>query len=586
MANHNDYMNITFDNVTFKYIEKKVLDGVSFSIDINNKIGVVGLNGCGKSTMLKLILGIEKPISGNIVISGGTRINYLPQDPKFDENMSLIDIVMSESTKEFPIKEYEASSILTKLGFDDLSITTKGFSGGELKRLAIAKVLVTPCDMLMLDEPTNHLDNELIMWLEKYLIKWKKGLLMVTHDRYFLQRICNKMMELDFGKVYTYDANYDLFLELKAKRLEDEEAYQKRIKSILRTETEWLHRGVEARRTKSKSRIEKIEKLSEIQFNEHKDFELSSVNSYLGKKLLSIKDGSKAYDKILFSNFNFDLNRSDIVGVVGSNGCGKTTLFKIIMGLESLDSGELILGKTLNVGYFSQHLDLIDPEIRVIDYIKEEQSLIETLDGTIDAQTLLENFLFTKELQYSKVKMLSGGEKRRLQLVKVLMKNPNILLFDEPTNDLDLYTLEILENYLLNFKGPIMVVSHDRYFLDKICNKLLIFKDGYIEESIDSFSEYLSKVDEKPIHNNSSNNDTRIKKKMPAGLRNELNSLEENIPLLEEKLKKLNEEFNSPSTDYHKLMEVQNDISELQKDIDIKTNRYFELLEIKEEYDS
>jgi len=586
MANHNDYMNITFDNVTFKYIEKKILDGVSFSIDINNKIGVVGLNGCGKSTMLKLILGIEKPISGNIVISGGTRINYLPQDPKFDENMSLIDIVMSESTKEFPIKEYEASSILTKLGFDDLSITTKGFSGGELKRLAIAKVLVTPCDMLMLDEPTNHLDNELIMWLEKYLIKWKKGLLMVTHDRYFLQRICNKMMELDFGKVYTYDANYDLFLELKAKRLEDEEAYQKRIKSILRTETEWLHRGVEARRTKSKSRIEKIEKLSEIQFNEHKDFELSSVNSYLGKKLLSIKDGSKAYDKILFSNFNFDLNRSDIVGVVGSNGCGKTTLFKIIMGLESLDSGELILGKTLNVGYFSQHLDLIDPEIRVIDYIKEEQSLIETLDGTIDAQTLLENFLFTKELQYSKVKMLSGGEKRRLQLVKVLMKNPNILLFDEPTNDLDLYTLEILENYLLNFKGPIMVVSHDRYFLDKICNKLLIFKDGYIEESIDSFSEYLSKVDEKPIHNNSSNNDTRIKKKMPAGLRNELNSLEENIPLLEEKLKKLNEEFNSPSTDYHKLMEVQNDISELQKDIDIKTNRYFELLEIKEEYDS
>ena len=586
MANHNDYMNITFDNVTFKYIEKKILDGVSFSIDINNKIGVVGLNGCGKSTMLKLILGIEKPISGNIVISGGTRINYLPQDPKFDENMSLIDIVMSESTKEFPIKEYEASSILTKLGFDDLSITTKGFSGGELKRLAIAKVLVTPCDMLMLDEPTNHLDNELIMWLEKYLIKWKKGLLMVTHDRYFLQRICNKMMELDFGKVYTYDANYDLFLELKAKRLEDEEAYQKRIKSILRTETEWLHRGVEARRTKSKSRIEKIEKLNEIQFNEHKDFELTSVNSYLGKKLLSIKDGSKAYDKILFSNFNFDLNRSDIVGVVGSNGCGKTTLFKIIMGLESLDSGELILGKTLNVGYFSQHLDLIDPEIRVIDYIKEEQSLIETLEGTIDAQTLLENFLFTKELQYSKVKMLSGGEKRRLQLVKVLMKNPNILLFDEPTNDLDLYTLEILENYLLNFKGPIMVVSHDRYFLDKICNKLLIFKDGYIEESIDSFSEYLSKVDEKPIHNNSSNNDTRIKKKMPAGLRNELNSLEENIPLLEEKLKKLNEEFNSPSTDYHKLMEVQNDIFELQKDIDIKTNRYFELLEIKEEYDS
>ena len=579
-------MNITFDNVSFKYIEKKILDNVSFSIDINNKIGVVGLNGCGKSTMLKLILGIEKPISGNIVISGGTRINYLEQDPKFDNNISLIDIVMSGSTKEFPIKQYEAESILTKLGFNDLSITTKGFSGGELKRLAIAKVLVTPCDMLILDEPTNHLDNELIMWLEKYLIKWKKGLLMVTHDRYFLQRICNNMMELDFGKVYTYDANYDLFLELKAKRLSDEQAYQKRIKSILKTETEWLHRGVEARRTKSKSRIEKFEKLSEIQFNEHKDFELSSMNSYLGKKILSIEDGSKAYDKPLFSNFYFDLNRNDIVGVVGSNGCGKTTLFKIIMGLETLDSGELILGKTLNIGYFSQHMELIDPEIRVVDYIKEEQAIIETLDGTIDASTLLENFLFTKELQYSKVKMLSGGEKRRLQLVKVLMKNPNILLFDEPTNDLDLYTLEILENYLLKFKGPIMVVSHDRYFLDKICNKLLIFEDGYITESLDSFSEYLANKVEKPLYNNSSKGDTRIKKKMPAGLRNELNTLEAEIPVLEDKLKCLKEEYKTLGSDFHKLMEVQNDIENLSKEIETKTNRYFELLEIKEEYDS
>ncbi|MBR6071935.1 MAG: ABC-F family ATP-binding cassette domain-containing protein [Acholeplasmatales bacterium] len=577
-------MNITFDNVSFKYIERKILDSASFSIEDKDKIGIVGVNGTGKSTTLKLILGMEKPNSGEIIISGGMRINYLPQDPKFDSDKSLIDIVMEDSTKEFPIKEYEANSILTKLGFSDTSIKPIGFSGGELKRLAIAKVLVTPCDILLLDEPTNHLDNELIMWLEKYLIKWKKGLLMVTHDRYFLQRICNRMMEIDYGKVYMYDANYDLFFELKEKRLLDEELYQKRIKSIIKSETEWLHRGVEARRTKSKSRIERFEKLSQIKFNEHKEYELSSVSTYLGKKILSFKNASKAFDKVLFKDFSFDLNRNDIVGVVGDNGSGKTTLFKIITQEEQLDSGELILGETLNIGYFSQHMELINPEIRVIDYIKDEQALIETLDGVITASSLLERFLFTKDLQYSKVKMLSGGEKRRLQLVKVLIKNPNMLLFDEPTNDLDLYTLEVLEDYLMNFKGPVMVVSHDRYFLDKVCNKLLIFNNEYINESNDSFSEYLDSLSIKPMNNNSSNNDTRVKKKMPAGLRNELNNLENEIPVLENKVKLISEEIKGITTDYHKLMELEDEKKKLEEEIDIKTNRYFELLEIKEEY--
>ena len=577
-------MNITFDNVSFKYIERKILDSASFSIEDKDKIGIVGVNGTGKSTTLKLILGMEKPNSGEIIISGGMRINYLPQDPKFDSSKSLIDIIMEDSTKEFPIKEYEANSILTKLGFIDTSIKPVGFSGGELKRLAIAKVLVTPCDMLLLDEPTNHLDNELIMWLEKYLIKWKKGLLMVTHDRYFLQRICNRMMEIDYGKVYMYDANYDLFLELKEKRLLDEELYQKRIKSIIKSETEWLHRGVEARRTKSKSRIERFEKLSQIKFNEHKEYELSSVSTYLGKKILSFKNASKAFDKVLFKDFSFDLNRNDIVGVVGDNGSGKTTLFKIITQEEQLDSGELILGETLNIGYFSQHVELINPEIRVIDYIKDEQALIETLDGVITASSLLERFLFTKDLQYSKVKMLSGGEKRRLQLVKVLIKHPNMLLFDEPTNDLDLYTLEVLEDYLMNFKGPVMVVSHDRYFLDKVCNKLLIFNNEYINESNDSFSEYLDGLSIKPMNNNSSNNDTRVKKKMPAGLRNELYNLEKDIPLLEDRVKLIGDEINGISTDYHKLMELEDEKKKLEEEIDVKTNRYFELLEIKEEY--
>lgn len=579
-------MNITFDNVSFKYIEKPILDKASFSITDTDKVGVVGVNGTGKTTLLKLILGQEKPKSGDIIISGGMRINYLEQDPKFDESKSLIDIVMEKSTKEFPILEYEANSILTKLGFVDTTITTKGFSGGQRKRLALAKTLVTPADMIILDEPTNHLDNDVISWLEKYLIKSKKGLLMVTHDRYFLQRVCNKMMELDFGKIYLYDANYDNFLDLKAKRLEDEAHEKQKLKTFLKQEQDWMNRGVEARRTKSKSRIQKFEELSKIKFNESKTFELSSVNTYLGKKLIELKNGSKAYgDNKLFNDFSFILNRSDIIGIVGENGCGKTTLFKILMGLEKLDSGELILGETLNIGYFSQNIELIDPEIRVIDYIEDEKAIIDTLDGTITAQALLEKFLFSREVQYTKVKMLSGGEKRRLQLVKTLIKNPNILLFDEPTNDLDLYTLEILEDYLLNFNGPILVVSHDRYFLDKICNKLFIFENGKINESILSFSEYLEEKEKEIKAPKEEAKSYKNVNKFPPKLRNELNKLEEEIPNLEAKAKDLSNELKQSSTDFHKLMELQDELSNLEKELDEKTNRYFELVEIKESYE-
>ena len=579
-------MNITFENTSFKYIERKILDNVSFSITDTDKIGVVGVNGTGKSTMLKLILGIEKPISGKIIKSGGMRINYLEQDPKFDESMSLFDIIMKDSTKENPILDYEVNSILSKLGFNDSSIKLINFSGGERKRLAIAKVLVTPCDILILDEPTNHLDNALILWLEKYLIKWKKGLIMVTHDRYFLQKVCNKMMELDFGKVYLYEGNYDLFLGLKAKRIEDESKAMKKLKSILKVESEWMGRSVEARRTKNKARIERFEKLSETKFNEYKSIEFSSVSTYLGKKLISLKNGSKAFgDKVLFKDFSFDLNRNDIIGIVGDNGAGKSTLFKILMGLETLDSGELVLGETLRIGYFSQNLELIDPEIRVIDYINEEQSVIETLDGAISSSTLLERFLFPKELQYTKVKMLSGGEKRRLQLIKVLAKNPNILLFDEPTNDLDLYTLEVLEDYIMDFKGPVLTVSHDRYFLDKICNMLFIFKNESIEKTLDSFSEYLDKTDDDKIDSEKVSKQRVKKNKMPAKERNELAKLEEEIPTLEEKLKGLNVEIKKSTTDYTKLMDIQKEIDELSIVIEEKTNRYFELLAIKEEYE-
>ena len=578
-------MNITFENVTFKYIERKILDNASFSITENDKVGVVGVNGTGKTTILKLMLGIENPKSGKIIKSGGIRINYLPQDPKFDLNTSLIDIIMNDSTADNPILDYEAKSILSKMGFDDSSITTKNFSGGQLKRVALAKVLVTPCDFLVLDEPTNHLDNELITWLEKYLIKFKKGIFMVTHDRYFLQRVCNKMLELDFGKTYLYEANYDKFLELKAERLALEKVAEKKLKSILKSEAEWMSRGVEARRTKSKSRIERFNELSKIEFNEEKTIEFTSISSRLGKKLISLKNISKAYgDKVLFDNFSFDLNRDDIIGVVGDNGAGKTTLFKILMDEVKPDSGEVIKGETLKIGYFSQHLELIDPEIRVIDYIKDYKSNIETLDGTISASDLLERFLFDSNLQYSKVKMLSGGEKRRLQLVKVLISNPNMLLFDEPTNDLDIYTLELLEDYLLSFKGPIMVVSHDRYFLDKICNKLLCFEGNRIVESLKSFSKYLEEdnnvVSEKPKVDN-----TRKRNRLPSAIKQEYQNVENRISVVENRLGFLKEEIKNPKYDYTKLMDIQKEIDELEIEYDKLMERYFELIEIKSNYD-
>lgn len=578
-------MNITFDNVSFKYIERKILDSVNFSITDNDKIGIVGVNGTGKTTLLKLFMEIEKPNSGSIIKTGGIKINYLPQDPVFPNDKSLLSIVMEESTKEHPILEYEAKSILSKMGFNDYDINVTNFSGGQLKRLALAKVLVTYCDILILDEPTNHLDNELIIWLEKYLIKWKKGLLMVTHDRYFLQRVCNKMMEIDFGKIYLYDANYEAFLSLKAERLNNQHEKQKKLKSILKHETEWMNRTVEARRTKSKSRIERFEQLSKIEFNEHAEMEFSSISTRLGKKLISMKNGSKAFgDKILFNNFTFDLNRNDIIGIVGDNGAGKTTLFKILLEEEALDFGILDKGETLKIGYFSQHLELINPEIRVIDYIKDYAEEIETLDGTISASKLLEKFLFTSDLQYSKVKMLSGGEKRRLQLVKVLISNPNILLFDEPTNDLDLYTLEILEDYLLDFKGPILVISHDRYFLDKICNKLFVFRKGNIIESNKSFSEFLDSENITISNSNKQDNNIKRNNKMPASLRNELEKITNDIPKLEAEIEQLKIDLSKEATDYRKILELQQSIEELNNSLEKMMERYFELEEIKESY--
>lgn len=579
-------MVITFDHVSFKYIDRKILDQVSFSITDTDKVGVVGINGTGKTTLLKLMIGEEQPKSGTIIKSGGMRINYLPQTPHFPNGTILLETVLQESTKDHPIEEYEAKAILNKLGLKQYDMVVDHLSGGELKRLALARALLTPCDILLLDEPTNHLDNAMILWLEKYLMKYKHGLIMVTHDRYFLQRVCTKMLELDFGKTYLYEANYEAFLLLKAERLENTKKEQAKLKSILKQEAAWMNRGVEARRTKSKSRIERFKKLSSIQFEETKEMNFNSKKTYLGKTLIEIKHGLKAFgNKLLFEDFSFSLQRTDIIGVVGDNGCGKSTLFKILMQQTPLDEGELILGQTLKIGYFSQNLELIDPEIRVIDYIKEEQSLIETLDGKITASELLDQFLFSDELKYSKVKMLSGGEKRRLQLVRVLMKNPNLLILDEPTNDLDIYTIEILENYIESFYGPVLIVSHDRYFLDKLCNKLFVFENQRIKEYNLSFSEYLSLPKDMEAAE-SGKREKPKKNKLPAAIRNEYQELNEKIPKLEGQLKALQEESKKDSTDYLELTKIHIEIQNLENLLDQKINRLLELEEQIEAYEN
>lgn len=575
-------MVITFKDVSFRYTDKNLLDKVSFSITDQDKTGLVGLNGTGKSTLIKLIEDEIRPQSGEIIKSGNMMISYLEQEPDIPLNTKILDYVMKNNDKDHKVNDYEAKSMLTKLKLDPEALTNN-LSGGQRKRLALAKCLVTYCDFLILDEPTNHLDNDMILYLEKYLQRYNHGLFMVTHDRYFLERVCNNMLELDNGHIYTYKANYSEFLNLKALRLEREEKAEKKLKRLLKNELDWIHRGVEARRTKQKYRIERFNELSKIKFSERKGFEFDSVSKYLGKTIIEIKNGSKSFgDKVIFKNFNLNVLRTARIGIVGDNGAGKTTLFKIIMQQESLDSGELILGETLRIGYFSQHFDAIDENIRVIDYVKEVSSTIETLEGTVTASSLLERFLFDANLQYTMVKSLSGGQRRRLQLVRVLAANPNVLILDEPTNDLDIETLEVLEDYIDSFMGPVLCVSHDRYFLDKVCDELLYYKNGEINSYMGSFSEFIASDLGTSSQAISKNQGYKNEHKMTSKEKNELYDLEHELPKLDEKMEGLRKELASYTTEYTLMMDVQKKIDELDAEILTKTERYFELMEKKE----
>lgn len=483
---------LSADKVSKSYSEKKLLDTVSLYLNEGDKVGVLGINGAGKSTLLKVIAGLETADSGTVTRATGVRIAYLPQSPDFEDGLTVLEQVfkgVSPDVKD--LMEYEAKTILTRLGILDFDAMASRLSGGEKKRVAIASALASPSEVLVLDEPTNHLDIQMILWLESYLIKYSGSILMVTHDRYFLDRVTNRIVEVDRGSLYGYECNYTKFLEMKAQREEIELGTMRKERSLYRRELEWMMQGAKARGTKSKDRIERFNSLqqkTEAAAPAAK-LEISSVATRLGKKTVEIQSISKAYGgRQLIRDFSYIILRDDRIGIIGRNGCGKTTLLKMVAGLISPDTGSVVTGDTVKLGYFSQECEEMDPALRVIDYVRQYAEQVATPEGTISASQMLERFLFPPDTQWKPVGKLSGGERRRLYLLRVLMEAPNILLLDEPTNDLDIETMVVLESYLDSFSGAVIVVSHDRYFLDRVVDKYFEFTgDGVVKESLSGY---------------------------------------------------------------------------------------------------
>jgi ATP-binding cassette subfamily F protein uup len=473
---------------------------MSLYINEGDRIGIVGINGTGKSTFLKIIAGAETPDSGTISKAAGLKVGYLPQNPVFEENITILEQVFKGASKQTEeMKVYEAKTILTKLGLTDFDKDVSLLSGGEKKRVSIASALIHPSDILVLDEPTNHIDSEMVQWLEKYLLKYTGAILMVTHDRYFLDRITNRIVEIDNGSLYSYDANYSKFLELKAMREEIEIGTQRKRRSFLRKELEWISRGARARSTKSKARIERFEELSEKEGPmAARKLDLNSVTTRLGKKTVHINGISKGFGgRPIIKDFEYILLRDDRIGIIGKNGCGKSTLLKMICGEEAVDTGSIEIGDTVKIGYFSQESEQMDSSLRVIDYIRGISENIVTADGVLTASQMLEKFLFPADQQWNTIDRLSGGERRRLFLLRTIMEAPNILLLDEPTNDLDIMTLMILEDYLESFNGAVVVVSHDRYFLNKVADKIFVFQnDGSLKQYLGGYENYNQELEE------------------------------------------------------------------------------------------
>ena len=586
---------LTAQNISKTYMERKVLDDVSFFLSEGDKVGIIGINGTGKSTLLRILAGAEEPDSGEVIRTNGIRISYLPQIPEFDDRGSILSQVLAHLPADLmQSKEYEAKSILDRLGISDCERDISTLSGGEKRRAGIAAALIQPSDVLLLDEPTNHIDNETAQLLEELLLRYRGAIVMVTHDRYFLNKICGKIAEVEKGKVYTCDGNYSEYLLRKAQREADEAAAERKNKSLYRRELEWISRGARARGTKSKDRIERFEALKNRDIPiEAEKLKLQSVSSRLGKKTIEIEDISKAIGgKPLISGFSYIISRDARIGIVGRNGAGKSTFLKMLMGQVQPDRGRIVLGDTVNIGYFSQECETMDPNLRVIEYIRETADRVQTPDGTVTASQMLERFLFTPELQWNRIEKLSGGERKRLYLLKILMTAPNILLLDEPTNDLDIATLTILEDYLENFSGAVIAVSHDRYFLDKMADEIFEFKDGQCTRYNGNYTDYAEKaLSESSADENRTKKKSEKKERVYTGKtrlrfsfkeQREYDTIDDDIAKLEQDIADTEKDIAANSSDYVKLQELSDKKELLEQELSEKMERWVYLNDLAE----
>ena len=586
---------LSAQNLEKTYMERKVLDDVSFFLGEGDKVGIIGINGTGKSTLLRILAGAEEPDSGTVIRTKGVRVSYLPQIPEFDTHGSVLEQVMAHLPLDLKAaKEFEAKSILGKLGIADYDRDISTLSGGERRRVGIAAALIQPSDVLLLDEPTNHIDNDTVQLLEEQLRKYRGAIVMVTHDRYFLNRITQKIVEVDRGKIYEYNGSYSTYLEQKAQREADAEAQERKNRTLYGQELEWIRRGVRARGTKSKDRIERFHALeNRDKPQETEKMQLQSVSSRLGKKTIELEHLSKSIDgKQLLRDFSYKLPRDARIGIVGHNGAGKSTLIKLICGDLLPDSGNVVLGDTVRIGYFSQECEKMNPSQRVIDYIKETAERIQTPDGTVTAATMLERFLFTPELQWNRIEKLSGGERKRLYLLKVLMTAPNVLLLDEPTNDLDIVTLTILEDYLQSFSGAVIAISHDRYFLDKMASEIWeLSGDGCVQRYNGNYSDYAEKVvsvsdaAEKP--KKAAEKKERVfvgekKLKFSYKEQREYDTIDDDIAALEQQIEDTATEIGKSTSDYVKLQELSDRKTALEQQLEEKMERWLYLNDLAE----
>lgn len=599
------------EKISKTYGEKVLFDKVVLGVNKGNKIGVIGVNGTGKSTFLKIIAGIEEPDAGEIVSGRGVTVSYLAQAPQFNPGDTIVGYVIKDKNNA---SEAEAKTILTKLGITDFDAAINTLSGGQRKRIALARTLVSPAEVLILDEPTNHLDSDMVIWLEEYIKKFKGELIMVTHDRYFLDNVTNRIVELDSGKLYGYDTNYSGFLELKTQREEMERATEAKRANILRRELEWIRRGCQARSTKQQARIDRYEDMKEASRQarasfENKALEMNSVSTRLGKKTIELSDICKSFgEKKVIDDFTYIFLRDDRIGIIGKNGCGKSTLMKIITGNLKPDSGSVEIGDTVRIGYFMQENEPLDEKMTVLEFVRSIGEYVTTATGKATASQMCEKFLFGPKSQWTPISKLSGGEKRRLYLLSVLMSAPNVLILDEPTNDLDIETLEILEDYLDGFAGIVIVVSHDRYFLDRTVDRIFSFEGGgRLKQYEGGFSDYYEKkqaengiasdgatqsVKEAVSGDTTSAKPKKYYKERENKLKftyaeqKEYDTIDDDIASLESKIEELDGEIAGAATQYSRLNELMQEKADVEAQLEHKMDRWVYLNDLAEKIEA